>query len=100
MEIYIKWKLKEADVAKLFLPKASTVDLVVSGNYQALYEFIQLRSCVRAETEIRTLAKKMAQLLANHVSIFGGMDCVASNTGVCLEFKSCGKYAKKQNGLE
>lgn len=102
MDIYKKWKdkegsKKEVDVAKLFLPLASTTDLVVSGNYQALYEFCQLRNCIRAEQEIRKLSLEMTEILQNIMpEIFDGLGCKADELGYCPEHKSCGKYPNKE----
>jgi thymidylate synthase (FAD) len=66
MEIYEKWNKKDGytkkerqEISKMFLPKASTVNMVVSGNYQAMYEFLELRTCQRAEREIQSVADTM-----------------------------------------
>lgn len=103
LDIYRKWKVyegnkKEIDVAKLFLPLASTTDLILSGNYQALYEFIQLRSCTRAEVEIRILARTLNSELAKVMpELFENLDCKADELGYCPEaYGSCGKYPKKE----
>ena len=103
MYIYKKWKSyegeeKEVDVAKLFLPLASTTDLVMSGNYQALYEFLQLRNCTRAEAEIRRLSICVTEILKNNIpEIFNGLGCKGDELGYCPEkFGSCGKYPKKE----
>jgi thymidylate synthase, flavin-dependent len=101
MQIYRKWKAKEkgqkeVDVAKMFLPLASNTDIVLSGNYQALYEFLQLRNCERAETEIKHLSKQITKILADTVpEIFGDLDCRGKELGYCPEFKTCGKYKKR-----
>ena len=101
MQLYRKWKAKErgqkeVDVAKMFLPLASNTDIVLSGNYQALYEFLQLRNCERAETEIKLLSKQITTILADTVpEIFGDLDCKGKELGYCPEFKTCGKYKKK-----
>jgi len=58
---YTKEQCRE--LAKLHLFLGSTTDLVVSGNYQALFEFLQLRLCMKAEWEIRKLTEGMATLL-------------------------------------
>ncbi|HZK00606.1 MAG TPA: FAD-dependent thymidylate synthase [Tissierellaceae bacterium] len=98
MDIYAKWKgyegdRKEVDVAKQFLPLASTTDLVLSGNYQGLYEFCSLRNCVRAEEEIRNLSLKLTEILKSLIpEIFGKLDCSGSELGVCPEARTCGKY--------
>ena len=101
MRLYRKWKIKEkgqkeVDVAKMFLPLASNTDIVLSGNYQALYEFLQLRNCERAETEIKHLSKQITTILADTIpEIFGDLDCKGKKLGYCPEFKTCGKYKKK-----
>lgn len=101
MRLYRKWKIKEkgqkeVDVAKMFLPLASNTDIVLSGNYQALYEFLQLRNCERAETEIKHLSKQITKILADAIpEIFGDLDCKGKELGYCPEFKTCGKYKKK-----
>lgn len=101
MSIYKKWKdyegkEKEIDVAKLFLPLASTTDLVVSGNYQALYEVLQLRNCVRTEVEFRQLSLELTKILKEIMpEIFSDLDCRGVELGYCPEHKTCGKYPKK-----
>lgn len=101
MNIYIKWKelennQKEVDVAKMFLPLASYTDIVLSGNYQALYEFLQLRNCVRAENEIQALSKELTKILADKIpEIFSKLDCKGKELGYCPEYKTCGKYTKR-----
>lgn len=106
MDIYKKWKgyegdKKEVDVAKQFLPLASHTDLVISGNLQALYEFLQLRNCVRAEEEIRTLSLTMTTLLDEALkkkgySFFSNLGCAGDEWGLCPEtHKPCGKYPVK-----
>lgn len=98
MDIYKKWKLyesniKEVDVAKLFLPLASTTDLVMSGNYQALYEFLQLRNCVRSEIEIRELSLKITKIMKEILpEIFDKLGCRGDEYKICKEFNACGKY--------
>lgn len=84
------------EIAKLVLPKGSLVNLVISGNYQALYEFLQLRLCVRAEWEIRSLANMIrSELIEKIPVIFKDLDCKAKDYGVCLEHECCGKYPCK-----
>jgi thymidylate synthase (FAD) len=100
MDIVRKWENKEVlneyqrkHTAKLFLTKNSTLDLIVSGNYQALYEFLQLRNCVRAEWEIRELGNKMSKILKEKMPvIFEDIGCRGDEWGICPEENSCGKY--------
>lgn len=87
------------ELAKLHLSLGSTTDLIVSGNYQALFEFLQLRLCVRAEWEIRKLADGMATILKDCMpAIFSELGCKGDEWGVCPESHgSCGKYPLRQN---
>ena len=101
MRLYRKWKIKEkgqkeVDVAKMFLPLASNTNIVLSGNYQALYEFLQLRNCERAETEIKHLSKQITKILTDTIpEIFADLDCKGKELRYCPEFKTCGKYKNK-----
>jgi thymidylate synthase (FAD) len=85
------------ELAKLHLSLGSTTDLVISGNYQALFEFLQLRLCVRAEWEIRKLAEGMATILKDCMpAIFDRLSCKGDEWRVCPESHgSCGKYPGK-----
>ena len=103
MQIYSKWKNeyegdeKEVDIAKQFLPLASTTDLVVSANYQGWHEFLELRNCVRSEEEIRKLSLKLSEILKELIpEIFGELDCRGKQHGICPEAKSCGKYPNRK----
>ena len=104
MNIYEAWgtydyyNIKEKqEISKMFLPKASTVDLVMSGNYQALYEFLQLRNCKRAEWEIRDLSLRITIILKNIIpQIFQYLGCRGDEWGVCPErHGGCGKHPIK-----
>ena len=102
MRIYTKWKTYEdwsstEDIAKLFLPLASTTDLVMSGNYQGLYEFCQLRNCTRSEAEIRKLSLQLTRILKDIMpEIFGNLGCRGDELGYCPEkHGSCGKHPQK-----
>lgn len=101
MELYDKWRriekgYSEEDTAKLFLPLMSTTDLVMSGNIQAMYEFLMLRNCVRASEEIRKMSQTLTQLLSEQDGlvgmIFSDLDCKGKEFGYCPEHESCGKY--------
>lgn len=86
----------EEDTAKLFLPLMSTTDLVMSGNIQAMYEFLMLRNCVRASEEIREMSRNITKLLAEQNGlvgmIFNDLDCKGKEYGYCPEHEKCGKY--------
>ena len=101
IRIYNKWQRLESeynqeDTAKLFLPLMSTTDLIMSGNIQAMYEFLMLRNCVRASEEIRLMSKEMTEMLSEEDGligdIFSELDCKGKEYGKCPEHKSCGKY--------
>jgi len=101
LETYSKWQKIEQtydkeDTAKLFLPLMSTTDLVMSGNIQAMYEFLMLRNCVRASEEIRKMSHTLTQLLSEQDGlvgmIFSDLDCKGKEFGYCPENESCGKY--------
>ena len=102
MGIYTKWKeyegeTKEFDVAKLFLPLASTTDVVVSGNLQALLEFCWLRNCVRAEKEIKEVSNQISNILSEQVPFFGKIGCRFDWSGKCPEGKmACTKGRKNE----
>lgn len=104
MEIYKKWAIIEEeydkkDTAKQFLPLCSTTDLIVSGNIQAIYEFLQLRNCVRSEEEIFNMSREMTKQLAKQDGfvgqIFGKLGCKGDELGYCPEGAKmgCGKYS-------
>lgn len=88
--------MNEEDTAKLMLPLASTTDLIMSGNIQAMYEFLMLRNCVRASEEIRNMSQKMTGLLMVESGLIGRifleLDCKGKEYGYCPEHKKCGKY--------
>lgn len=50
--------------ARFVLPEATTTELVVTGNFQAWLDFIQLRADTHAQWEIRTVAKEINNILA------------------------------------
>ena len=107
MGIYAKWKGYENatgqdDIAKLFLPLASTTDLVLSGNYQALYEFLQLRNCTRTEVEFRKLSLELTKILKELIpEIFGDLGCRGDELGYCPElYNSCKKHPQKGDLVE
>lgn len=104
LDIYEKWQRIEKlnnqkDTAKLFLPLCSTTDVMISGNFQAMYEFLQLRLCERTQEEMRLLAKAMVQAIVccedmTVANIVGNVGCKGSEYGICPESDKdcCGKY--------
>lgn len=107
MTLYKKWlqhekthKLK--DVAKLWLPSNIEVDLIVSGNYQGIYEALQLRNCTRTEENFRTLSREMTLILKDVVpEIFGDLGCRGDTYGICPEATGrCGKHPSKNKAMK
>lgn len=106
MDIYRKWKWYEGDekldISKLCLPLGSHTDLIVSGNIQAMYEMLELRMCVRTESEYHKMAVLMRNILANHdeyivSKIFSKLGCKGDALGYCPEGSlGCGKFNKKE----
>ena len=71
--------------ARYVLPNASTTKIIVTMNARELLHFFELRTCLRAQWEIRELAKKMLLLVRDICpTIFAdsGPSCFR---GPCLE---------------
>lgn len=84
------------EIAKLIIPLGSTVDIVLSGNYQSLFEMLQLRLCMRSEWEIRRLAVEIKSLCRGVMPIiFDELDCRGKELGYCPEHECCGKYPNR-----
>lgn len=80
-----------AEDARFVTPQAVPTSLVMTMNCRELLHFFRLRTCNRAQWEIRQLADEMLRICRKKSpEIFGnaGADCV---TGVCHEKKPCGK---------
>ncbi len=52
--------------ARFVLPNGGTTELVVTGNFQAWLDFIKLRADKYAQFEIRNVATKINNILAQH----------------------------------
>ena len=87
----VRLGVKKED-ARFVLPNAATTRLVFTMNARELLHFFSLRLCVRAQWEIRELAKAMLELvrpIAPLVFELAGPPCVSE--GVCYEGEaSCG----------
>lgn len=82
-----------AEDARYVLPNACTTNITVTMNARELWHFFELRTCRRAQTEIREVADEMLRL-AREASPFifrnAGPPCISR--GRCPEGKmSCGK---------
>ena len=84
-----------AEDARYVTPQAVTTELIMTMNARELLHFFSLRTCNRAQWEIRCLADEMLKICRNvSPGIFGaaGPGCV---TGNCPEKKPCGHPREK-----
>ncbi|WP_456397943.1 FAD-dependent thymidylate synthase [Desulfurobacterium sp.] len=82
--------------ARFVLPNACATRIVFTMNVRELIHFLKLRTCNRAQWEIREMAIKMLKLLRTEMSeIFSQVGPGCFMTGVCPEGeKTCGKQAE------
>ena len=79
-----------AEDARFVTPQAVPTNVIMTMNCRELLHFFRLRTCNRAQWEIRQLADEMLRICRKKSpEIFGnaGADCV---TDVCHEKKPCG----------
>ena len=62
----IKKGVKKED-ARFVLPEATTTELIVTGNFQAWLDFIELRADKHAQWEIREVARTINNILAKEL---------------------------------
>lgn len=86
-----------AEDARFYLPNAATTKIIVTMNARELLHFLELRTCNRAQWEIRNMANKMLVILQDKFPIIfkkAGAKCVTS--GYCPEGdKTCGRLNHK-----
>ena len=76
--------------ARYITPQAVPTELIMTMNARELLHFFSLRTCNRAQREIRILADEMLSMcrkLAPEIFRNAGPGCV---TGTCPEKKPCG----------
>ncbi|MBI3753208.1 MAG: FAD-dependent thymidylate synthase [Deltaproteobacteria bacterium] len=82
-----------AEDARYILPNAATTKIIVTMNARELLHFFGLRTCERAQWEIREMAKKMLSLVKKEAPLIfrkSGPGCVS--TGRCTEGEmTCGR---------
>lgn len=81
--------------ARYVLPNATKTSIVITMNCSSLLHFFNLRCCMRAQWEIRSMAYKMLEICKDEVPVifkYAGEKC--KSLGYCPENKnfSCGKY--------
>lgn len=87
--------------ARYVLPNACTTNIIVTMNARSLMNFFAIRTCARAQWEIRELAEKMLKICKEvSPTIFedAGPSCVRD--GFCREQKSCGRAPKLERVIE
>jgi len=82
-----------AEDARYILPNAATTRIIVTMNARELLHFFGLRTCERAQWEIREMAKQMLSLVRKEAPFIfkkAGPGCVS--TGKCTEGEmTCGR---------
>lgn len=76
--------------ARYVLPNATETKIVISMNTRALYNFFELRCCLRAQWEIRNMAQQMLVLLKEKSPLLfakAGAPCIVR--GICPEGEFC-----------
>lgn len=90
-----------AEVVAYYAMSGHVVDLLMTINARELLHFSKLRTCTRAQWEIRGVAREML-IRVNEVSpeIFSGYGPSCAVTGHCPEGKmTCGHPVKIENGV-
>jgi thymidylate synthase (FAD) len=85
-----------AEDARYVLPNAACTNIIVTMNARSLLNFFELRCCLHAQWEIRTLANKMLNLVKKEASlIFKNAGPQCKTKGYCPENKKdCQWYPK------
>lgn len=89
------------EVLAYYAMSGHVVDIMMTLNAREMLLFAKLRTCTRAQWEIRGVAREMI-LRLNEVSpeIFGGYGPSCAVTGRCPEGKmTCGRPVKIENGV-
>ena len=85
-----------AEDCRYILPNATCSNIMVTMNARSLLNFFELRCCMHAQWEIRTLANKMLQLVKKEApTIFKNAGPSCKTKGYCIEHnKKCKWYPK------
>lgn len=82
--------------ARAVLPECTCTNLMMSVNFRELMHIYALRSCMKAEEEIRELVAKMAEVVAEIPNdgpfLFGFLKPKCFQCERCSEAKPCGVY--------
>jgi thymidylate synthase (FAD) len=81
--------------ARYVLPNATTSNIVVTMNARSLHNFFELRSCLRAQWEIRKLANLMLrEVKAVAPLLFDDAGPICRRRGICMEGATDCKFFK------
>jgi len=85
-----------AEDARFVLPNAATSSLVASLNLREMFHLANIRLCTNAQLEIRTMVKKMCELVIEKESWLAEYLVPKCETlGHCDEIRSCGRKPQK-----
>jgi thymidylate synthase (FAD) len=86
-----------AEDARYLLPNAAETRLIMTMNARSLFNFFELRLCLRAQSEIRVLAASMLRaLLPTYSTIFRNVGPFCRVNGYCRQGeKTCPNYPKE-----
>ena len=84
--------------ARFVLMQGVKTSIQMTFNFAALYRFLEMRLCQRAQWELRNVAKMMATLMKIHYpGLFDNVGPRCEYLGWCPEHKGCGKYPSKKD---
>lgn len=85
-----------AEDSRFVLPNAACTNIIVTMNARSLLNFFELRCCLHAQWEIRTLANKMLQQVKKVApTVFKNAGPACKSKGICPENKKdCPLYPK------
>lgn len=92
---------KVREDARYLLPGACETKLVLTFNARSLMHFIALRSCMRAQWEIRNLSNRLLNEVEKVVpSVFKQAGPPCEKFRFCMEERSCGRYPTVHDFLQ
>ncbi len=79
--------------ARFILPQAVSTQLVLTMNLRELVHVVGIRTCVRAQWEIRRLFNRVKEVVTEVDPFLGGLlQIKCDRLGYCDERKTCGRY--------
>ena len=84
-----------AEDARYVLPNACETTIFVTMDFRNFFHFLNERLCIRAQKEIRDIAKEMARLAVEACPIIKPNcvpKCESFSIAYCPEHKSCGRH--------